>query len=229
MLLDVVIPSLHRRDKLQVCISSILKSAKSDEINLSIFFSDKEDLEYFHSYFSAISNIRLHYLEHYSVPMFWNNYLKQMTADGMFYCNDDTELFDDTLEIILTEYPKHFPDYDGLMGICQANLDSSQALESAFGVIGRKYASRFLNKQVYCPDYERFFGDREMWLYAKSINKFYFCKEAKLNHYHPALNHAWEDETHTNVRTYLKQDRTTFQRRQTKGYLWGKDYSLINI
>jgi glycosyltransferase involved in cell wall biosynthesis len=224
--LDICIPTLNRRDKLQICINSILRSAKSADIQLVIYFGMREELEYFKSIFSCIPNIQLIYLETYRVPNFWNNYLFTMTSDGLLYLNDDVQLFDNALEVILTEFPKHFPDYDGVMGICQANLDSTQALESAFGIIGRKYADRFPIRQVWAPCYDRFFCDRELWLYAKSINKFYFCEEARLNHYHPSLNHEWEDTTHNEVRKYLKQDKITFQKRQALGLLWGKSYQL---
>jgi glycosyltransferase involved in cell wall biosynthesis len=228
MTLDIVIPSLNRREKLQNCLNSIFRSAKTDNIQLILYFSDNDEITYWNQYFSNIANIQLRFVAEYRVPTFWNDYLLNMKADALCYLNDDVELFEDTIEIILTQFIEKFPDYDGIMGLNQSNLYDINKVESAFGVIGTKYADRFPNRQVWCPDYYRFYGDWELWKYAKEINKFYFCQQAQLNHYHPATNHKLEDDTHKLVRTYLKQDKQTFQKRQSLNLLWGKSFTLVN-
>ena len=227
MKLAIVIPTLNRKEKLEKCINSILRSAKTDNIILEIFFGNIKEIEYFKPFFVSTDNIKLHYLDKYNVPQFWNDYLKNMESDMLLYLNDDIEIFDDTLSVILREFERNFPDTDGVLGINQVNIHDIHKVEAAFGVIGKKYADRFPNREVFCPAYNRFWADFELWQYAKSIGKFVFCRQAQLNHYHPSINKEWEDSTHNEVRKYLRQDKLTFQKRQAAGLLWGKTYELL--
>ena len=228
MKLDIVIPTLNRREKLDVCVNSILKTAKED-MNLYLYFGDEKERQDYVKLFQGITNIHSLYLEDYRVPTFWNSYLKDMKADALCYLNDDCELYEDTLDVIIEDFQREFPDTDGVLGLNQVNISDPRKVESAFGVIGTKYADRFPNRQVWCPDYHRFYGDWELWRHAKDLGKFYFSEVARINHYHPCTNKKLEDTTHYNVRTFLKDDKVTFQRRQVFNYLWGKNFSLINL
>jgi len=203
-----------------------LLGAKNHDITLAIYFGNEEELLHFKPFFATIENVKLNFLKEYRVPDFWNSYLLNMTADAIMYLNDDVELFEDTLDVVLEEFPAHFPDYDGVMGLNQINIKDVNKVESAFGVIGSKYAERFPNKQVWCPAYSRFYGDWELWKYAKEINRFYFCEYARINHFHPSLNREWEDSTHNDVRKFLQEDKKMFRQRQTNNLLWGKSYAL---
>ena len=227
MKLDIVIPTLNRREKLDVCVNSILKSSKED-MNLYLYFGDERERQDYKKLFQGITNVHTLYLEEYRVPDFWNSYLKDMKADALCYLNDDVELFEDTLDVILEDFQREFPDTDGVLGLNQVNITDPRKVESAFGVIGTKYADRYPNRQVWCPDYHRFYCDWELWRRAKDVGKFYFSENARINHYHPCTNKKLEDSTHYKVRTFLKDDKVTFQRRQVFNYLWGKNFSLIN-
>jgi len=176
---------------------------------------------------NAVKEIHLETIKIFKVPEFWNSYLLNMKADAMMYLSDDVEFFQDTLENAITEYEKHFPNFDGVLGLNQVNIPDSQALQSAFGIIGKNFINYFSNKQVWCPSYYRFYGDRELWLFAKSINKFKFCEEAKIFNNHPAFT-GEIDYTHKEVRKYLRQDRIMYEKRQSKNLIWGKTFELIN-
>lgn len=228
MIIDLVIPTKNRREKLLKCLNSILISVKEIDINLYIYFQYKTNRDYIKDMVGDIPNIHLELSGNYRVPDFWNKFYKETKSDAVCYINDDIEFLPDTMKNIIDEYIIAFSDYDGLMGICQTNLPSGQALESAFGVIGMKYADRFPDRQVYCPDYDRFCGDYEMWQYAKSINKFYFSEKSKIIHHHPCTDRRLEDETHLEVRKWLIGDKQTFHKRQSKNLLWGKDLTLIS-
>lgn len=230
MRLDCVLPSKWRKEKLDKCLNSIFHSVKNitdHDIHLYIYFSVQEEYQHYWNHFCAIGNIHLKFIEEYRVPDFWNSHLKSTGADAMLYLNDDVEVLPDTIRIIIREFEKRFPDGDGIMGINQKNLPRSQIVEAAFGVIGTKYAERFPNKQVFPLDYYRFFVDLEMCEYAKSINKFHFCEQAEIFHYHPAFG-GTKDETHDDVRKYIKKDKETYDKRKALGYLWGRDFSTIN-
>lgn len=227
--LRICIPTLNRRDKLQVCLNSIFKGAKTDKVKVSIYFGNKEELEFFKKQLSNIPAVECNYLESYRVPDFWNARLDELKEDALLYITDDVEFYDDTIANIISEYKSRFPDTDGVMGITQANIPSSQAVESAFGVIGTKYANRFPDRQVWPVDYNAFFCDFELWLFAKKINKFFLSSKARLFHAHPAFTGEKPDETHTSIRRFLKTDKKTFETRKSKGYLWGENFHRLTV
>ncbi len=227
--LDIVLPTKWRQEKLDRCLNSIFHSVKNIteyDIHLYIYFSVESEYQHYWNHFCAIGNIHLKFLEQYRVPDFWNSHLQSTGADAVCYINDDIEFFEDTAKTILSEFPKRFPDFDGLMGLNQRNLPSHHIVEAAFGVIGRTYADRFPNKQVFPIDYERFFVDLEMCDYAKSISKFYFCQQAEILHHHPNFG-GTKDKTHEDVRRFHAKDRATYEKRKNLGYLWGKTFETI--
>ncbi len=230
MKLDIVLPSKRRQWKLENCLNSLFRSCAdlgNHQVNVHIYLSLTEEWQYFGHAFQNIESVHVYFLEKYRVPDFWASHLRITDADAMCYINDDILFLDDTLKVILDEFPNRFPDYDGVMGLRQINLPDDQAVEGAFGVIGKTYAKRFPDKKVFCPDYHRFYGDFELWQFAKSLNKFHFCREAGIEHLHPAFG-GTEDETHKEVRKFLPNDKQTFRMRQAKGLLWGKSWELLN-
>ncbi len=228
MLIDIVIPSKGRIEKLQNCINSILKSKIDISISIHLYLGNQNEYDYFHQYFSSVEWIHLNILENYRVPTFWNGYLKSCKANVMCYLNDDVIFFEDTLKNLYERYVYHFPDFDGVLGLNQINIPSDQKVEAAFGVIGMKYADRFPDRQVFCPEYYRFYGDFELWRYASEINKFVFGKDVRIEHFHPAFYPNLEDNTHREVRRWIARDRDTFRKRQEKNFLWGRTWDLIN-
>ena len=227
MLVDIAIPTLNRKDRLNKCISSILKASKTDNIKLNIYFSDPFEMQYYKPYFVQCENVILKMVDWYRVPNFWNSCLKNSEADVLCYLNDDIEVHDGFFEALEQAFKSNYPDYDGVIGIKQDNLvkQNVETLQGAFGAIGLKYADRFPNRQIWCTDYNRFYADKELQLYAESINKFFYCEEAKIDHWHGSF--YGEDETHKKVRLHLQEDKRTFNQRQTMGLLWGKTYDTV--
>ncbi len=222
--LDIVIPTLNRERKLLNCIRSIEKAKKDHNITVFIYFSNKMELLHISSLVKQ-EWIKLDIVTHYKVPEFWNTHLKYMKADIMAYLNDDVLLLPNSLDNIINHYQEYFPDYDGILGLNQSNIESPTNKEGAFGIIGNKYANRFPDRQVFCPDYYRFYADAEVELFAKSIGKFKYNKEVKIHHLHGSF--YGEDETHIAVRKYLKQDKRIFIKRQEKDLLWGYNFKLL--
>jgi len=227
MKLDIVIPSKGRKEKLDNCLNSIFLSAKQ-EINIYLYFSIEEEFDDYQKQFDGISNIHVILLDSYRVPDFWNGHIENSTSDAMCYLNDDVILFEDTIEMIVKEFEENFPDYDGIVGLNQLNLNDFKTVDGAFGVIGIKYAERFPAKQVWCPDYNRFFADFELWQFAQSIGKFVFSHRAQINHMHPITNRQLADATHADVRQWLAVDRKINQLRKNRDLLWGRDFKLLS-
>jgi len=217
--LEICIPSLDRLHKLKNCVNSIIKSRKSNNCILSLYFSNDKDLNDIKNIFN-IPWINCYIINNYRVPDFWNSRLQEMTSDGLIYLNDDILLYEDTLDELFKTYQKHFPDFDGVMGINQSNLPKEKTIKSAFGVIGTKYADRFPDRQVWPIFYDRFFCDYELQLFAESINKFHYAENVKIQHLHGDF--YTKDETHREVRKYKEKDLFTFNMRQNKKLLWGK-------
>ena len=227
MNIDVIIPTKKRNEKLCNCINSLIEAKKHYSVNVYVYFDNNEDLNECSVLFSVYDWLHFRIENNYRVPTFWNTHLKQCKADVLCYLNDDVIVKEDIFKQIVKAFIIHFPDFDGVVGINQVNIPEGQKVESAFGVIGIKYANRFPNKQVFCPDYYRFFADFELWQYAKHINKFVFSKKAQLIHLHPAFDSKQSDETHKEVRKYFSKDKKTFNIRKDNKLLWGLTYQLI--
>jgi hypothetical protein len=228
MTLDVVIPTLNRKTKLINCVESIITNKKDYDIIVYLYFSSVNELDEFRGYWK-LNWILLDFTMYNKCTVFWNSHLKKMEADAMCYLNDDVTILPDTFDQIFQIYPHYFPDYDGVLGLNQVNIPYEQIVKSAFGVIGTKYANRFPDRQVFCPNYYRFYDDKELQEYAESINKFHFDENIKLIHHHPAHSKQQrKDDTHVSVRKYKSIDSHIFNMRQNKKYLWGKDFNLVN-
>lgn len=212
----IAIPTLNRLEKLTNCINSIVKSKRDNDIILSLCFDYENELEYFKNLFKDINWIYYYKITNYRAPHFWNSILKEMPPeiDALVYLNDDVLLHDNTLDELFKTYQEYFSDFDGVMGIRQANLPIEATLPSAFGVIGKKYANRFPNKKVWCEEYYRFYADEELLLHAKSLNKFHFAENVKIDHLHPSFDNNQMDETHHSVRKYKKLDIDIYNKRK---------------
>jgi hypothetical protein len=189
-----------------------------------VYFSNYEELSDFANYYRK-PWLELHMVTNYKTSTFWNQHLLFCKADALIYLNDDILMCDDTLIKISDFLEKEGTDC--LLGLHQKNIISSTKVRAAFGVIGKKYAERFPNKAVWPPQYYRFYGDKEIELFAESINKFFYDPSIAIIHLHPCSDYKQIDMTHVKVREYLKQDRGMFYERQKQGYLWGKNFDLI--
>lgn len=228
MKITIVIPTRNRLEKLYNCIASIItnKYYGSHEVNIIIAFDNREELEKFGKY-NISKETSMEVFNNYRVPDFWNYYLKNSNFDVFVCLNDDTLLEKDFFLKLEEAFKNNFPDFDGIVGLNQSNGPKEQCLDSAFCAIGSKYADRFPDRNVYCLDYFRFYADKEIGEYAKSIDKFYFGEEVKIIHLHPAFTKLSPDETHNKVREFLNKDRTTYTKRKQKNLLWGRCFELI--
>lgn len=155
--------------------------------------------------------------------------------DGFIGLCDDVELKPDALKIIINNHLRHFPDGDGVCGFKQECPGHPEYTFKWFGqtLMGRKFIERYKEAgyKICCPDYYHFCQDEEMFNYANSLNKFFCCEDAVLNHYHPGFVKEEVDETHHVIRSgkaspkdfdFLQQ----FKREQAD-LLWGRDFKLL--
>lgn len=223
---------MGRKDKLLNTIGSIGQALTlvEDKVWVYVYYSSKEEFNRDSIGYKQYPWILTRLLEKpYKASEFWNDHLKESHADIVIYANDDIIMEIQSLKKVVNIFNAKFPDGDGLVGIKQSNLPPNQALQTAFGAIGNKFTERFPDKKVFCENYERFFLDKELYLYSTKIDKLYFDEKdgPELKHLHPAFYKEMLDDTHIDVRRHLNKDKIMFNRRQSLGLLWGESFTLL--
>lgn len=138
-------------------------------------------------------------------------------ADFVIYAADDIEFPVNGISLAMKAMEERFPDGDGLVGLNQ----NCAGIDSAFGLMGRKFIERFPEMKVFCPDYVHFVSDAELGAFAKSIGKFHFCKEVVLKH-----ERAQHDKTFMFGMSAWGRDLAMQIERNGKGFLWGSNFGL---
>ena len=228
MIIDLVIPSFKRKEKLDRCLKSIFKAKEllvEDQVDIYLYF-DNNDVESYNYFESNYPEVECFIMEkQYRAFGIWDYHLKNLKSMGLLYLCDDTELLSDCLVNLFKEVKIKFSDVDGMIGLNQSNIKGS---DSAMGLILRKFANRYPNNQCFCPDYVSFYADSEIGDYAKKLGKFHYCEEAKLIHYHPAFYKEEADEAHRIVRDSNQGiDKRVNAERKKRGLLWGESLTLI--
>lgn len=230
MKIEIVIPTKARHEKLLKCLGSIEDAKKqiNDNLYTYVYFSSEIEYKLLDKALKQYDWIFTRLLDKpYNASEFWNDHLKSHNGDLTYLINDDVIISPYLLKNSINNMLLHFPDLDGVVGIFQENIPLTQQCKAAFTLIGTKFKDRFPDKNIYCMDYKRFYLDQELYLYANSIEKFYFDQSSTLIHLHPNYSNYKADETHHNVRKFWKKDKETFDLRIKNNYLWGKDFKLI--
>jgi hypothetical protein len=231
MRIEVGLPSKWREQKLIDCIASIndnIPAISEHNLFVYIYFSEPYEYEKADALLQRYKWVFPRLLPFpYEASKMWNYHLKDSNLDIFFWLTDDIVLHPLCIKNAIDCMEKNFPDYDGVIGLRQENLPIEQALPTAFAGVGCKFLERFPDKALFCPEYKRFYGDREIYEYSNSLNKFSLCNEATLIHKHPNFNPTWYDKTHDDVRENLPHDRQIYTARHNKGYLWGHNFTLI--
>jgi len=138
-------------------------------------------------------------------------------ADAVIYASDDLWFPAHAISKAAAAMKECFPDSDGVISLKQ----TGGGVDSAFGLIGKKFIDRFPDRQVFCPDYMHYVSDVELGNYAKSINKFFICPDVILEH------KRLEDKTRKLGLKVLDADLATERERIRKGFLWGENFRRI--
>jgi hypothetical protein len=228
------LPTHHRRAKLLKCLGSIEQARQlvDDYVYTYVYYSDKKEFVVDSQGLSSYKYIFARLLnKEYQASVFWNDHIKQSNADIFIYINDDVVLEINAIRRIVDIMSVYYPDLDGLVAITQDNIPTEQACMTAFGAIGAKFVDRFRNREVFCPEYKRFYLDSELGDYAIKYKKLYYSTDKAvaplLTHYHPAFFKNMMDETHNEVRKYLSEDRMNYMVRKKKKLLWGDTFDTL--
>lgn len=209
MKVDIVIPTWNRQAKLDRCLESIERQEYPQE------------------------KIRVHAIQD-TARLFafgvWNRFLATWDdGDAFLYLCDDTELFPDCVSASVAMLEEFCG--DAVIGLNQSNIPNSEkCAPCAMALCGRKFVDRFPNRQVFCPDYSRFWADVEVGDYMKQTGLGQYCAAAKLVHYHPSFFRNEMDSTHHAVRDQkqVEKDKETYRIRKERGLTWGMNHDLVN-
>lgn len=229
MTMDVHIPTRDRRPQLHNLLVSI-QAAMIEGVHIHVWFDTDEELEKFRTAYNWVDVWWLHFHKMDRVfvpPLFWNARLRETKSDVFIYLCDDTEMNIECLKELRKAFAAKFPDFDGIIGIRQANLPPRQKVPAAFGAIGMKFADRFPFRNVFCIDYRSFYIDKELGEYADSKGKFYSCESAFVNHYTPGVTGQKPDATNKHIRRFKQYDIATNKKRVRANLLWGRDFDLV--
>lgn len=227
--LDVVVPSYKRLDKLFKCVRSICEArlmCPHLHIHLHLYFSVKEEMEHCMNVEAGKEWIIYHLLDkEFKASEFWNDHLARMEADVLCYLTDDVVL--DRFCLMEGWSQMENVKYDGVVGFKINNALDGQPAKAAYGMLGGRYADRFPNRRVFCPDYWCFYLDEELEKYASSIGRFYFADKAMLEHYHPDFVRTAPDECHVHHRRNKPMDIAHYNARKKNNLLWGREFDLV--
>ena len=228
MKIDIVIPTYNRLRKLTTCLNSI-KTNLVSKCTVYVYFSNTDELETMTTHYGMYPWIKYrHYKPEFHAAEFWNSHLKTCDADIFMYLTDDVQLHPGCISTARTRYLLNFPNFNGVLGLNQANFPPNvRACQSAFGMIGKNYYNQFPDNGVFCPDYYCMYVDSEMELLARKNNRFFFSQEAKLSHFHPAVDPSYMDATNNHIRRFVGKDNEVWKERRRQGLLWGNDFELI--
>jgi len=226
MKFDVVIPTYKRIKKLERMLKSVEAQGKK---NFEVFvYFDNKDVDGF-EHFKDRKDINCILLgsQHRAFGV-WNRHLNSLIADAMFYVCDDIEFQPGCFSHVEKYFNEVFPTTDGLLGLNQKNIEKGVGFSrNAMGVIGKKFAERFPEKQVFCPDFISFGADSELGTYAREQKVFLYGEDARIIHHHPAHEKSEVDETHRIVREKTMDDKDTYRLRRGKNLIWGRTFERV--
>lgn len=117
------------------------------------------------------------------------------------------------LELGLAAYRERFEDGEGLMGFAG---DGHPAAHSCHFLIGRRLLAALGGWPVH---YRHNYGDTELCLRAQAMGRYGKATRAILEHRHPMLSTAPDDEVYAAGRANWAEDQALFEQRRAGGWV----------
>lgn len=227
MHIHIVIPTFDRFDSLKETIKSIERQIYQ-KISLTIIVDGNIEMiknlekEYLWKTFNFAFDVQSNIYRQDCVISYNKVIGKTYHDSAIIYGTDDIIFRRKSIAIAADLMKTIFPKEDGLIGMNQLQNGRPKGRRYAFSLIGKNLANHFPGRVIFCPDYIHFNLDREMGIYAKSINRFFFCESAIVDHI------RLHDKTTELAQAVYRQDRETWNQRQRRRWLWGKNWHLLN-
>ncbi len=145
-----------------------------------------------------------------------NRVLREFDSEYYVYASDDLFFPPDCIENAMRTMLQHFPDGKGVVSIGRRH-------RCCFGLLGRRWAEHFPDRQVFCPDYTHYHSDTELLRTVKELGVLAYMPERESQ----VVHHRMNDETRILARQVRSEDHAMRDRRKEKGYQWGIDFKLI--
>ena len=213
MHIDVLIPTWDRLVLLEATVKTILDSTHKDTTIFVVIDGNPKLLPIVNGWPVAVlyNQERRDWI--YSI----NRALQYAQGDGVFYASDDLVFPPTLLGELVVAMESYFPDGDGLIGIKQ----NPTGVDSAFGLMGRKFIDHFPNRHAFCPDFVHYGSDFEIGRYARVHKKFFFCDTVTL------LHHRCFDSTRSLAQKIRQHDRGISVQRRAKDLIWGTTFERV--
>ena len=137
---------------------------------------------------------------------------EETTAPILCAVANDLWAGDRWLELGLSAYAARFPDGEGLMGFAG---DGHPPQPSCHFLIGRRLLAHLGGWPTH---YAHNYGDTELCLRAQALGRYGKATRAILEHRHPALSTAPDDEVYAAGRAHWTQDQALFEQRRARGW-----------
>jgi len=150
-----------------------------------------------------------------------NLVFRELVEGDALFCTDDVRLVPDALSIASRTLYEAFPDGDGVVGLCQANIPEGYDL--AFPLMGERFLRRFRPGDLFYPGYYHQYNDAELGLTVKAWGNWRFEPRARLEHDHPCATGLPPDDTFVRARLRKDDDDALWRRRRREGVLWAAE------
>lgn len=145
--------------------------------------------------------------------------LQLLDEEAFVYASDDLEFGKECIELAWKKLFRKSPDGDAVVQITQ----DVKGCSSAFAMFGFRWAQRFPQRHVFCPDYVHYCSDWELGRYARTQGRFYECKEARV------LHARLKDTTMKLAKKTEQRDYRARDERKEKGLLWGTSFERVTV
>jgi len=213
--ITIVIPTRNRIEKLEQTLASI---PELSFISVAIVCDgDKKSYDHFRNT-RGIYDV-CYYVAKHKGSVFCRNLAIREVKDGVLYATDDIIFQNNSIQLAYDLINKTFPDDDGVIGFKQ---NTSKYCPTGVALIGKKFLSRFIGKDLFYPQYWHFCA-QEIDRLCKKIPKNVFTSDNKIaiTHKHPSFNKEEMDQTHLDARKHRQIDLELSMQRKKQDIVWG--------
>ena len=225
-MIDIVIPTLNRKEELTRCVESI---PEKPYYRINILVETKEEEAMYQELFGNRVEVKL--IEFTTIFECWNDFVMNTTTDVVLFLADDCVLLPECLseaEKCLREKSVvglnviNYPDNWALI-----RENGSRMMYEFFLVDTWFFKKYFQDKKPFCPDYFQFWAEQEFCMFAESKDEFHFCTSAKIQHWHPDIHGEYALEIQLKRDKNKVIDDITRELRNIDGLFWGENFGLI--
>jgi len=216
---SIIIPTRQRLDRLLHTITSLRDAGATGLTELVIVVDNDPEI---YDYLKAkhLADILIYNTERLEAVASWNTGAAMANGDYLFTGADDIIFKPGWLDRALEAMQSR--NY-GVVAI--NDMHNGPDGPATHVLINRQFSRDHLGGVLWCPHYVHYFIDTEVKIRAATIGRFHWCKEAIVEHQHPAAGKAKNDSLYQESQKWWEQDERTFNERQKAG--WPDDYEAI--